>query len=154
MKDSELQWWRPSEKLSRIRIMADIGGEALHFWHKDGRFESRMCEGEECELCAGGLRACQRRLFTVLDRSDGRMKMFSSGPILAQQIEEAIKNAPCHVRHRSRFDLAIQRQGALRFARFAVTACPPQRLRESEWREAMDTLAHMLAQLRKEQGRG
>jgi hypothetical protein len=151
----DFEWFRPNDGFSRIRILADLGKNVFH-WAPlpQGGIGRQPCPDDgSCPLCNDpflnpGYGRRHRRLYSVIDRGDGRIKLFEMPEQMYRQLDHAVKAAPIRNKNLSRFDVRITRDGRGPHLRYGVIICHPKPLKASERQEALDFLSRMIARLR------
>jgi hypothetical protein len=152
------EWWpRPTDKTAKVRILADLGENKFHWVRTETesgytRFHKKPCpDDDSCKLCDDphpSFRQKTHRLFSVIDRSDGRVKLLDMPPQMQHELLGALRTSRLRNKNLSRFDIAITKEGQGVRTRYKVAIDPPKRLRVSEQEEALELLSKMIARLR------
>jgi len=151
----DFEWYRPLGTGGRIRILASLGENIGHWVNietRSGRpgLRREPCCGEKCELCRDpeGRQRDHSVLSMVLDRHDGKIKLFEMRGQILTRLQDALRTTRIRNKDLSRFDIFITRNGHPPFVRYGVALDRPKRLKISEEAEARDLLARMIARLR------
>ena len=154
----DFEWYRPLATGGRIRILAALGQNVGHWTPVDtrsGKLGVRRvpCSGDGCELCQDPSQTQHPRkdhsvLSMVIDRHDGKIKMFEIRGQIFSGLKDALRSSRIRNKDVSRFDIFITKSGRPPYARYGVALDRPKRLKVSEEAEARDVLASMVARLR------
>lgn len=79
----KIETGRPAD----IHILTKSEEVVVRYNHGFGK-EQLSCTGHDCNMCAEGEKRSQRFLINVYDRSDGKVKIFEFGPMIAGQIRD------------------------------------------------------------------
>jgi hypothetical protein len=151
----DFEWYRVPSTGGRIRIMANLGENVGHWVNietRSGRpgLRRQPCSGEACEFCqdTDSLRRDHSVLSMVIDRHDGKLKMFEMRGQILRGLRDALMQTRIRNKDFSRFDVLISKTGHPPFVRYGVAFDRPKPLRQSEEIEARNLLASMIARLR------
>jgi hypothetical protein len=151
----DFEWYRPLATGGSIRVLASLGENIGHWVNVETRsgrqgLRREPCCGEGCEFCRepDGRRRDHSLLSMVIDRHDGRIKLFEMRGQILKRLQDALRTTRLRNKDLSRFDIHITRDGHHPFVRYGVALDRPKRLKASEEAEAREVLARMVARLR------
>jgi len=105
-----------------IKPFGDVEEQQTHWvrTYDGGRTTRIKCPEEGCDLCSIGLRPNSRYISKVIDKSDGREKMFSMGPQIYMGIRNCMMNPREDIKITGNEFFQVRREGESKLAKYSV----------------------------------
>jgi len=107
---------------NRIRIASQTFHFKKHGFKSEGKYSSKICQGEGCPYCLQGNEPKNRYAWTVIDREDGQVKILEVGWQIYGQLLAYAKDEDYG--ELTGYDIKIKRTGEGLETEYSVVASP------------------------------